>query len=101
VTAPEGTAVQVTVTGPGGGKWSCTRGPDRWGLQRQPHPQPAARVELDADTTWRLCTRGIAPGHAAEHARIDGDRHLATAALQIVAIIWSPPDPGRPESSGI
>lgn len=93
VTAPEGTGLQVTVIGPGGGEWSCIRGPDRWRLQRGPHPQQAARLELDADTAWRLCTRGITPERAAERARIDGDQHLATAALQIVSIIWSPPNP--------
>ena len=90
VDAPTGTSLQVTVTGAGGGHWNCTRGPDRWRLQRQPHPQPTARLELDADTTWRLCTRGITPEQAARHARIYGDQHLATAALQIVSIIWSP-----------
>lgn len=99
LTAPQGTALQVTVTGPSGGQWSCTHGPDRWRLQRGPHPQPAARVELDADTAWRLCTRGITPERAAQHCHIDGDQHLATAALQIVSIIWSPPNPGRSENS--
>jgi hypothetical protein len=49
------------------------------------------RVELDPDTAWRLCTRGITPGQAAGRARVDGDRQLAAAALQIVSIIWSPP----------
>jgi uncharacterized protein (TIGR03083 family) len=101
MTAPDGTALQVIVTGPSGGEWSCTRSPDRWSLQRRPHPQPAARLELDADTTWRLCTRGITPERAAEHAHIDGDQHLATAALQIVSIIWTPPNPRHSESSDI
>jgi uncharacterized protein (TIGR03083 family) len=93
VTAPEGTALQMTVTGPGAGEWTCARDPDRWSLHRQQHPKPAARTELDTDTAWRLCTRGITPQQAAERARIDGDHHLATAALQIVSIIWSPPNP--------
>lgn len=93
VTAPEGTTLVVSVTGPGGGDWACTRGPDRWRLHRGPHPRPAARLELDADTTWRLCTRGITPDQAAEHARLHGDQHLARAALKIVSIIWTPPDP--------
>ncbi|MEQ4719023.1 hypothetical protein [Nonomuraea sp. B19D2] len=48
---------------------------------------------LDADTAWRLCTRGITPAQAVERTHIDGDRQLATAALQIVSIIWSPPKP--------
>jgi uncharacterized protein (TIGR03083 family) len=93
ISAPEGTTIQVTVTGPGGGNWTCTHGPDRWRLQHQPHPQPTANLELDTDTTWRLCTRAITPEQAAEHAQIHGDQHLATAGLQIVSIIWSPPSP--------
>jgi len=96
MTAAEGTALQMTVTGPGGGEWACIRAPDRWRLERQPHPKPAARVELDADTTWRLCTRGVTPERAAGNARIDGDEHLAAAALRIVSIIWSPPNPEGP-----
>jgi hypothetical protein len=98
VTAPGGTVFEFTVTGPSGGEWTCTRTPGHWRLQRRSHPQPAARVELDADTAWRLCTRGITPERAAGNARIDGDKQLAMAALQIVSIIWSPP-PGRPGSS--
>ncbi|HZB32562.1 MAG TPA: maleylpyruvate isomerase family mycothiol-dependent enzyme [Streptosporangiaceae bacterium] len=93
ITTPEGTTLHVIVTGPGGGDWTCTRGPDRWRLNHQPHPRPAATLELDADTTWRLCTRGVTPDQAADRARIAGDQHLATAALQIVSIIWSPPNP--------
>jgi uncharacterized protein (TIGR03083 family) len=93
VTALAGTALQMIVTGPGAGEWACTRGPDRWSLHRQSHPKPAARVEIDTDTAWRLCTRGITPQQAAGRARIDGDHYLATAALQIVSIIWSPPNP--------
>jgi uncharacterized protein (TIGR03083 family) len=99
--APQGATLQVIVTGPGGGEWTCTRGPDRWRMHHQPHPQPTAKLELDADTTWRLCTRGITPGQAAEHARIDGDQRLATVALQIVSIIWTPPNPRHSESSDI
>jgi uncharacterized protein (TIGR03083 family) len=90
-TAPEGAVLQLTVTGPGGGQWTCVRGQGGWRLHRQPALQPAARVELDTDTAWRLCTRGITPERAAGHARVDGDKHLAAAALQIVSIIWSPP----------
>jgi uncharacterized protein (TIGR03083 family) len=101
VTAQQGATLRVSVTGPGGGDWTCTRGPDRWRLHHQPHPQPTAHLELDTDTTWRLCTRGITPEQAADHARIDGDQHLATAALQIVSIIWSSPNTRHSGSSGI
>jgi uncharacterized protein (TIGR03083 family) len=93
VDAPEGTVLQVTVTGPGAGEWACTRDRDRWSLHHRRHPKPNARVELDTDTAWRLCTRGITPQQAAKRTRIDGDHQLATAALQIVSIIWSPSNP--------
>jgi hypothetical protein len=94
--APEHTTLQVIVTGPGGGHWTCTRAPDRWTLHRRTRPRPDARLELDTDTTWRLCTRGITPEQAARRADISGDRRLAAAALDIVSIIWESPDARRP-----
>jgi hypothetical protein len=48
-------------------------------------------IELDPDTAWRLCTRGISPSRAADLAQVDGDARLAAAALRIVSIIWTPP----------
>jgi len=41
---------------------------------------------------------GITPERAARHVRIDGDQRLATAALQIVSILWSPSALSRPEN---
>jgi len=67
------------------------QGPGRLETAARAHPRPTTQVELDQDTAWRLCTRGITPGQAADLARVDGDRQLAAAALQIVSIIWSPP----------
>jgi uncharacterized protein (TIGR03083 family) len=91
--APEGAILRVVVTGPGKGTWHCTRSAARWRLDRladdQPAARPAARLELDTDTAWRLCTRGITPGQAAARASVEGDSVLAAAALQILAIIWS------------
>jgi uncharacterized protein (TIGR03083 family) len=92
VHAAPGATIAVTVAGPAGGTWTCTRGQERWVLRRQasPPPDPDARLTLDADTTWRLCTRGITPDQAAGRARVEGDQRLAAAALDIVSIIWSP-----------
>jgi len=99
IDAPAGTAVLMTVTGPCGGNWTCVRDTVRWRLHRRPDRKPgngpdkapAAAVELDADTAWRLCTRGISPQQAAVRARIDGEQALAAAALRIVSIIWTDP----------
>jgi uncharacterized protein (TIGR03083 family) len=85
--AAEQSTLQFTVTGPAGGAWTCTRTKARWELTRQACTHPDARVELDADTTWRLCTRGITPAQATSKARTHGDHRLTTAALHIVSII--------------
>ncbi|GAA1868279.1 maleylpyruvate isomerase family mycothiol-dependent enzyme [Actinomadura bangladeshensis] len=87
VPADEGTVLQVVVSGFGG--WVCGRGEERWSLRRGMESRPDALVEFDADTAWRLCTRGIEPDTAGERALITGDRVLAEAALQIVSIIHS------------
>jgi hypothetical protein len=45
-------------------------------------------VVLDAETAWRLCTRGIEPAAALARARIDGERRLGEAACRIVSIVY-------------
>lgn len=88
VHAPEWTTVRMTVTGAGGGTWTCARTASRWALRDRDHSdEPDAGIELDTDTTWRLCVRAITPGQAVARARIQGDERLATAALNIISII--------------
>jgi uncharacterized protein (TIGR03083 family) len=86
--APEDTAVEVTITGPAGGTWTCAREAGHWALQTDPRPQPAAALRLDPDTAWRLCTRGITPQQAKTRATVQGEQTLAEAALDIVSIIY-------------
>jgi uncharacterized protein (TIGR03083 family) len=86
--APLGTQIQVRIDGPAGGAWTATATEDRWTLAEPPGRQPAATVQLDAETAWRLCTRGIEPDTALARARIDGDRQLAEAVCQIVSIVY-------------
>ncbi|GHG95904.1 maleylpyruvate isomerase family mycothiol-dependent enzyme [Streptomyces rubradiris] len=88
VTAPAGTQVQVRIDGPAGGTWTVTATPDHWSLAEPPAEHPAALVRLDAETAWRLCTRGIQPDTAMARARIDGDHELAEAVCRIVSIVY-------------
>ena len=87
VDAPDGTQVRVRVAGPAGGSWTATAAGGRWSLAEPEAGPPAADVELDAETAWRLCTRGIGPEAALDRARIAGDRELAAAACRIVSIV--------------
>ncbi|MFI7277315.1 maleylpyruvate isomerase family mycothiol-dependent enzyme [Streptomyces sp. NPDC049879] len=84
--AAAGTAVRVTVPGDAGGRWTAVRGPEQWEL-RDSGERPAAEVVVDADTLWRLATRGVEPGEALRAAGLRGDRALGEAVLGIVAIV--------------
>ncbi|MFE0452495.1 hypothetical protein ACFW2D_14620 [Streptomyces sp. NPDC058914] len=59
----------------------------RWAPAEAPGGRPAACVWLDAETAWRLCTRGIDPDTALGRVRIRGERRLAEAACRIVSIV--------------
>ncbi|KAB2350291.1 maleylpyruvate isomerase family mycothiol-dependent enzyme [Actinomadura rudentiformis] len=86
--APVGTQVRMHIAGPAGGTWTVTATEPRWSLAEPDTGQPAAVLHLDAETAWRLCTRGIQPDTALARARIEGDRDLAEATCQIVSIIY-------------
>ncbi|MGI5350626.1 maleylpyruvate isomerase family mycothiol-dependent enzyme [Streptomyces sp. CA-250714] len=88
--APVGTQLQVHIAGPAGGTWTATAtAPERcWSLAEPDSGHPAAVVHLDAETAWRLCTRGIQPDTALARARVEGERELARAACQIVSIVY-------------
>ncbi|MEK2479416.1 maleylpyruvate isomerase family mycothiol-dependent enzyme [Streptomyces noursei] len=86
--APVGTQIQVRVDGPAGGTWTVTATGPRWSLAEPRTAHPTALVRLDAETAWRLCTRGIQPATALARARVDGERDLAEAACRIVSIVY-------------
>ncbi|MFC9624383.1 maleylpyruvate isomerase family mycothiol-dependent enzyme [Streptomyces sp. NPDC056930] len=88
VTVPAGTQVQVVIDGPAGGAWTATATGDGWTLAEPGGGRTAAVVRFDAETAWRLCTRGIQPDTALARVRIDGDLQLAEAACQIVSIVY-------------
>jgi uncharacterized protein (TIGR03083 family) len=84
--ATAGTALVVTLTGPGGGDWTALSTADGWRLTvGAADPQPAARVVLAGDTAWRLWTRGIEPDGA--RLTVEGDPRLAAAVRDLVSII--------------
>jgi uncharacterized protein (TIGR03083 family) len=86
--APLGTQIQVIVDGPAGGTWIVTATADHWSLAESSSGPPTTSVWLDAETAWRLCTRGIDPSTALARGRIRGERQLAEAACQIVSIVY-------------
>ena len=87
VQAPEGTAVSLAVRGEAGGVWAAVREGQRWELYRGSPEQPAAQVELDEGSAWRLFTRGLSREEARSRAKLSGDAALAEKALEMVSIL--------------
>lgn len=86
VAAPDGTSVTLLISELPEG-WTLVREAGAWQLY-QGHPlQPDATAELDADSAWRLFTKGITPAEARTHARFSGDPLLAQQLLELVAIM--------------
>jgi uncharacterized protein (TIGR03083 family) len=87
VSGPAGTTVEVAVGGQGGGCWVLTWTPNGWRLAAGTAADPVARVALDAETAWRLWTKGIGPAAAEGGVSISGDRALGRRVLDAVPII--------------
>lgn len=81
--APDGTGVELHVTGNGGGVWHVEKTAQRWVLVAGSHGAPGAVVTLDDDSMWRLFTRNP---HGREPA-VDGDEELARPIHSAVAIV--------------
>jgi uncharacterized protein (TIGR03083 family) len=87
VPASVGATVEVVIAGEAGGCWVLTRRPDGWELGAGTAAGSQARVELEAETAWRLWTKGIGPDAAQAAVSISGDRALGLPVLDAVAII--------------
>lgn len=87
VEAPAGTLVKLMIPGEAGGAWHLVREDERWKLYRDTDLRPACTVTVDAETAWRLFTKGIDKESARARAHIEGDEALGIKALDTVSII--------------
>ncbi|HEX8274110.1 MAG TPA: maleylpyruvate isomerase N-terminal domain-containing protein [Longimicrobiaceae bacterium] len=85
--AADGASVLFAVTGEAGDEWTLLREASRWTLHAGEAPAPAATVTTDADTAWRLFTKGLSREEAGRRVRIDGERRLGEPALGTLAIM--------------
>lgn len=85
--APQGTSVRLAITGEAGGAWTARREADSWRIAPDAIGNVHAEVELDAETAWRLFTRGMTRDEARSSARVQGDRRLGEAVFDMVSIL--------------
>jgi uncharacterized protein (TIGR03083 family) len=88
VIAPDGSAVQVVVSGECGGEWNVVRRDGGWRLARAADPSRViARATIPQEIAWRVFTKGLSAEAIDRAVRIDGDASLARVALRLVAIV--------------
>jgi hypothetical protein len=79
--------VKLVISGDSGGEWYLLREPDGWSLYSAVDAPPTSTMRLDAETAWRLFTKGIPPEEAQKRAMIEGNPALAHTLFDIVSII--------------
>lgn len=87
VAAPSGTVVVVEIPGPAGGRWTIVREAAGWTLWEGAPAQTNAWLRLDADTAWRLWTKGLARVDAEARLQVTGERELGRPLLDLLAIM--------------
>ncbi|WP_400190923.1 maleylpyruvate isomerase N-terminal domain-containing protein [Hymenobacter sp. B81] len=86
VAAPEGTVLQLVITGPGAGQWFLHRGAPGWELGPAV-AAPAARIELDGTVAWRLFARELDAETARHSLRCTGPQELTAPFYSLTAVM--------------
>ena len=88
VDAPEGSIVQVVVTGDCGGEWHLARREAAWRLvETADRTRIVARATIPQELAWRVFTKGMTREDVERAVRVEGDERLARPALSLVAIV--------------
>jgi uncharacterized protein (TIGR03083 family) len=86
VDAPEGTQLELSLSGPGGGSWVLERR-GLWTLFRGSAARPSALVSIASTDAWKVFTRGLRDREAMSRAEITGDPVLGAKVLETVSVI--------------
>ncbi len=87
LSAPDGTALRLIITGEAGGVWTVLRESSRWELYSGSAGAVQALVEMPQEIAWQVFTRGISKETARQYAALSGDMTLAEEVLTATAII--------------
>jgi uncharacterized protein (TIGR03083 family) len=86
VTAPQGTTVEVKITGEAGGAWWIERADSSWKISELVE-KPEAVISIDQELAWKVFTKAIDAGSAAQQVQLLGDRALGLQVLSLVAVL--------------
>ena len=87
VVAPNGTSVQIEISGPAGGSWTLRRVGTRWAVGEAPASRLDAAVRLSEDAAWRLLFNALPADAARSAVQIEGDERLVEPLLAARSVI--------------
>lgn len=87
IEAPDGTLVAIRIRGDGGGAWALRSDGGRWHLLEGAPEHPAAVLDLDSDTAWRVLSTRRKKAGLLPRIEITGDRDLAAGFAATVAVM--------------
>lgn len=87
VSAAEGTSLNLVISGEAGGAWALVREGERWTLYTGRAATPTAEVTMEADTAWRLFTKGLPRAELLKRITLAGDAALGQQVFEAVSII--------------
>jgi len=88
VIAPQGTSLNVVVSGDSGGSWGLERLSTEWCLRNSlPVKEAVAQITLDQDLVWRLFSKQLTKQQVVDKVLITGDRRLGEKVLDTVSLI--------------
>ena len=87
VSAPIGTTVEITISGTSGLTCSVVCKESEWVLCDNEATESSASVTIDEVDAWKLLTKSIPKDIVEPRVVIEGDRELASRALDTVSII--------------
>ncbi len=87
VPAEAGQTIAIDIRGASGGRWTLSRGTERWVLLRGEPLSATACLRLDDDAAWKLLFNALSATQAAEAIRVEGRIDLARAFLNARSVI--------------
>lgn len=85
--APEGTVVDVEISGECGGTWSIRKEAETWKLFRNASSEAQTKVQIPQEIAWRVFTKGIDRTALEALVKVEGDPKLASPVLGMTAIV--------------
>ena len=84
--APEGTVLQFTLTGEGGGDWYLEK-KENWELINTPVATPAAHTTIEGSIAWKLFSKSWRRSDVMQYVIIEGDQRLGDVVLDMVSVM--------------